>query len=168
MSDDYVLVVIDEYILFHEVEIITSTSAKVIISNLNSIIARQGLPTVDNGPSFQSQEFTDFAIQSGFRHRKTTLLWSEANGESERFMRTMNKFHWARFPCQYKPKPYSNQGVSSISANYALSKDKMKTNVNQWHHIQTSSFLPDDNKLVKQHRQNNLSLPFDPMPYSHR
>lgn len=55
ISDDYVLVAIDEYILFHEVEIITSTSTKVVISNLNSIIARQGLPTVDNGPRFQSR-----------------------------------------------------------------------------------------------------------------
>lgn len=48
----------DEYHHFPEVKIITSTSAKVTISCLNSIFVQQSLPTIvktDNGPTFQKR-----------------------------------------------------------------------------------------------------------------
>lgn len=82
-SGQYLLVVVYEYSRFPEVEIIHSTSAKVVLPRLKSIFARQGLPSVvktDNGPPFQGQEFADFAVICGFKHRKITPLWPEANG----------------------------------------------------------------------------------------
>ena len=40
----------------------------------------------DNGPPFNGHEFAQFADYLGFKHRRVTPLWPEANGEVERFM----------------------------------------------------------------------------------
>ena len=45
----------------------------------------------DNGPPFNSKEFTAFADDLGFKHRKVTPKWARANGEVERFVRTVKK-----------------------------------------------------------------------------
>ena len=45
----------------------------------------------DNGLLFQGQEFNEFMTSLGIRHRKITPQWPQANGEVERFMRTLNK-----------------------------------------------------------------------------
>nr|XP_034319592.1 uncharacterized protein K02A2.6-like [Crassostrea gigas] len=45
----------------------------------------------DNGPPFRSHEFNEFTKYMGFTHRKITPLWPRANGEVERFMRTIGK-----------------------------------------------------------------------------
>ncbi|XP_074629575.1 uncharacterized protein LOC141887198 [Acropora palmata] len=46
----------------------------------------------DNGPPFQSRQFAEYAKAQGLRHRKTTPSHPEANGEAERFVRTLQKF----------------------------------------------------------------------------
>ncbi|XP_051992411.1 uncharacterized protein K02A2.6-like [Xyrauchen texanus] len=93
-SGDYLLVVIDEYSRYPEVEILQSTSARATIPKLDKIFSTLGIPLevkTDNGPPFQSSEFADFATYLGFRHRKITPLWPQANAEAERFMRTLEK-----------------------------------------------------------------------------
>ena len=55
-SGDYLLVVIDEYSRFPEVEIVKSTSATSVIPKLDFIFARQGIPDelkTDNAPPLQ-------------------------------------------------------------------------------------------------------------------
>ena len=141
-SGHYVLVAIDEHSRYPEVEAISSTSARVVIPRLNDIFARQGFPKVvktDNGPPFQSSDFKDFANQAGFRHRKITPLWPEANGEAERFMRTLNKYvravtaeckDWRMelpdFLRQYKATPH---GATNISPFEALTGRKMNIGI---------------------------------------
>ena len=91
---EYLLVVIDEYSRFPEVEIVYSTSANAVITKLDAIFARQGIPEVlitDNGPPFNGEQFNSWAKYIGFAHRHITPLWPEANGEAERFMRTLGK-----------------------------------------------------------------------------
>lgn len=138
-SGDYALVVIDEYSRYPEVDIITSTSAKAVIPRLDTIFARHGIPhsvKTDNGPPFNSADFTEFANTFGFRHRKITPLWPEANGEAERFMRTLNKHvrssssqgeNWkrqlAQFLRHYRATPHSSTKVSPFEA---LTGRKMK------------------------------------------
>lgn len=93
-SGDYLLVVVDEYSRFPEVEILQSTSARATIPKLDKIFSTHGIPLqvkTDNGPPFQSSEFADFATYLGFTHRKITPLWPQANAEAERFMRTLEK-----------------------------------------------------------------------------
>ena len=77
-SGEYLMVVIDKYSRFPEVEIVTSTSARSTIPpKLDAIFARQGIPDFlksDNGLPFNGKEFKNFAEYLGFHHRKITPL----------------------------------------------------------------------------------------------
>lgn len=131
-SGDYFLLVLDEYSRYPEIEVGTSTSAKTAIPRLQSIFSRQGYPTVvkcDNGPPFQGQDFADFASMCGFKHRRITPLWPEANGAVERFMAVINKFvrsmisesrnlksELASFLLHDRATPHSSTKVSTFEA----------------------------------------------------
>ena len=83
-SGDYIMVVINEYSRFPEVEIIALLSANTVIPKLDSILARRGILDVvknDNGPSFNSSELKNFAKHLRFNHRRMTPCWPKANGE---------------------------------------------------------------------------------------
>ena len=87
-------VVIDEYSRYSVVEVINSTSANTVITALGNILSMFSIcdvPKTDNGPHFQSEQFSNFAHYMGFKHRKITPMWPKANSESERFMRTLQK-----------------------------------------------------------------------------
>ena len=138
-SGELLLVVIDEFSRFPEVEIVTTTSAKAVIPKLDNIFCRQGVPVViksDNGPPFNSSEFEQFASYLGFEHRKVTPYWPKANGEVERFMRTIGKAirtahiekkNWKQalyqFLRQYRATPHS---TTNVSPSEALNNRKLK------------------------------------------
>ena len=87
-SGEYLMVVIDEYSRFPEVEILTFTSARAVIPKLDAIFSRQGIPDVlksDNGPPFNSHEFKEFAEHLGFQHRRITPYSPKVNGEADAF-----------------------------------------------------------------------------------
>jgi len=91
---DYLLVVVDDYSRFPEVERITSTSAKATIPVLDKIFATHGIPEIlktDNGTPFNSNEFSEFMAHLGIKHRKITPYWPMANAEVERFMKHLKK-----------------------------------------------------------------------------
>lgn len=93
-SGDYLMVLIDEYTRFPIVELIRSTAASTVIPHLDRIFGIFGIPDrlkTDNGPPFQGHEFAAFAAEIGFKHRRITPLWPQANAEAERFMRTISK-----------------------------------------------------------------------------
>ena len=72
----------------------TTISAKAVIPKLDNIFAMFGTPEIvktDNGPLFNGSEFARFADYIGFKHKKVTALWPQANGEAERFMKTIEK-----------------------------------------------------------------------------
>ena len=76
-TGEYLLVVIDDYSRFPEVETLHSTSYEATKPKLDAIFSRQGYPEVlksDNGPPFQGQEFAAWAKERGFTHRKITPL----------------------------------------------------------------------------------------------
>ena len=133
-SGEYLLVVIDSYSRFPEVEICHSTSASSIFPKLDAIFARHGIPQVvktDNGPPFNSHEFKKFAQYLGFQHRKITPLWPQANGGVERCMPMLKKTIQAakvenkpwrqelfKFLRNYRATPHSSTGVSPAEALY--------------------------------------------------
>lgn len=87
LTGEYLLVVIDYYSRYYEVEILMSVTASQIISRLETIFAVHGLPvtiTSDNGPQFRCEEFEHFLVDNGIVHRKVTPQWAQANGEVER------------------------------------------------------------------------------------
>ena len=65
----YVLVVIDDYSRFPNIEIVHSTAAKAVIPKLDRTFVAYGVPEVvktDNGRSFNGHEFAQFADYLGF------------------------------------------------------------------------------------------------------
>ena len=90
----YLLVVTDEYSHYVVVDILDSISTTSVIPRLDKIFAEFGVPVflkTDNGPPFNSHEFKTYASITGFRHRRITPLWPQANAETERFMCTVKK-----------------------------------------------------------------------------
>uniref|UniRef100_A0ABM0MTM2 Uncharacterized protein K02A2.6-like n=1 Tax=Saccoglossus kowalevskii TaxID=10224 RepID=A0ABM0MTM2_SACKO len=125
------LVVTDDYSRYPVVEVISSTASRFVIPKLDSIFALFGIPRIvrsDNGPPFSSIEFAAFAKDLGFKHRKITPRWPRANGEVERFMRTMKKIYriahiegkaWKqqlyRFLRNYRATPHTTTSVPLAS-----------------------------------------------------
>ena len=81
--------------------------------------------TFDNGPPFNGHEFAQFADYLGFKHRRVTPLWPEANGEVERFMKTFGKelrttSNWKQqmyqFLRNYRATPHCTTGVAPATA----------------------------------------------------
>ena len=90
----YLRVVTDEFSRYVVVDILDSISTISVIPRLDKIFAEFGVPVslkTDNGPPFNSHEFKTYASITGFRHRRITPLWPQANGETERFMCTVKK-----------------------------------------------------------------------------
>ena len=74
------------------VEVLRSTSSKVVTPCLDKVFSECGIPDVlrsDYVPPINSREFNEFSKYLGFIHRKVTPYWPRANGEVERIMRTI-------------------------------------------------------------------------------
>ena len=70
-TGEYLLVIIDDFSRFPIVELIRSTAASSTIPHLDKIFGIFGIPETvrtDNGPPFNGHEFTEFAINLGFKH----------------------------------------------------------------------------------------------------
>ena len=71
-----------------------STAGTAVIPAIDKILAAFGTPETlmsDNGPPFNSAEFSKFARKLGFQHRKITPLAPWVNGTAERFMKNLAK-----------------------------------------------------------------------------
>ena len=93
-NGEYLLCLMDDYSRFCFAETLHSTSARAVIPVLDRILSMFGnikeLKS-DNGPPFQSKEFADFVKHYGFHYRRVTPIWPQANGEIERFVKTITK-----------------------------------------------------------------------------
>ena len=80
----HVLVVIDYYSHYYEMEFMKSTNATYVIQCFKAIFARHGLPlsiTSDNGPPFNSAEYKQYQILPSY----------SANGDVERQNQSLEK-----------------------------------------------------------------------------
>jgi hypothetical protein len=125
------LIIVDDFSRYPIVEVVSSTSASATIPKLHENFALFGVPSVvksDNGPPFNGSEFQKFASVMGFHHRKVTPLWPQANGEVERFVKTLKKSikaakaggeNWRKemqaFLMSYRTTPHSTTGVAPSS-----------------------------------------------------
>lgn len=81
------LVVVDYFTRYYEIEIVCSTTSKKIIESLERIFMIHSLPlsvTSDNRLQFIFSEFERYLERCGNEHRKTIPLWPQANSEVER------------------------------------------------------------------------------------
>ena len=93
-QDQYLLVIIDTYSRYPEVEHVTTTSARATIPKLDAIFARHGIPDEvksDNGPPFFGDEFTSYMKSLGIKHTTSTPLWPQGNATAEAFMKPLGK-----------------------------------------------------------------------------
>ena len=127
-TGESLIVVIDDFSRFPEVELVHSTSSNTVIPKLDPIFARQGILQeirTDNGPSFNGHEFKNFASYLCFTHRCVTPLWPGAKFEVERIMKTLVKAirlafaeqrNWKQelhtFLRQYRTTPHFSTGMS--------------------------------------------------------
>ena len=127
-SGHHVLVVIDEYSRYPEVDVVKSVSARNVLPALDRIFSARGFPEklkTDNGSPFQSKEFATFMDVFGIKHHKVTPYWPEANGNAESFMKNLGKVcktaqlerkPWKqelnRFLRNYRATPHTTTGVA--------------------------------------------------------
>jgi len=89
---DY-LFVIDYYSRCVEVAAMKKTTkSSEVIRALKSTFARHGIPEQvrpDNGPLYESAEFSHFAKEWGFKHVTSSPRFPQSNGEVKRGVRTV-------------------------------------------------------------------------------
>ena len=93
-TGEHLLVCVDYYSRYPEVEIIHKISSQAIITKLRKLFCRYGAPQeliTDNGPQFVSKELKLLLSEFGTKHRLVTPYHPEANGEVERFNRCLKK-----------------------------------------------------------------------------
>ncbi|XP_022792658.1 uncharacterized protein K02A2.6-like [Stylophora pistillata] len=93
-SGHSLLVIVDYYSRFYEVEVMQSTTTEKIIDHLADTFCRHGLPNTiksDNGPQFKSNELREYCELHGIIHQKVTAKLAQANREVERQNRSLLK-----------------------------------------------------------------------------
>ena len=88
------LLVVDDYSRYPVVEPVSSTSTSAVIPKLDQLFATFGTPRVIksyNDPPFNGEEIAKFAHVLGLKHHKVTPLWPRANGDLQRFVKTLKK-----------------------------------------------------------------------------
>ena len=94
-TGESLLVCIDYYSRYPEVDILHKTKASVITSKLRKLFCRYGAPetlVTDNGPQFKNNsEFKALMTAFDIHHRRVTPYRPIANGEVERFNRNLKK-----------------------------------------------------------------------------
>ena len=133
-SGEMLLVVIDQYSRFPEVELLRSTAASATIHKLDSIFARHGYPVkvrTDNGPPWNSTEIDNYMHRNGIQFKPCTPLHPKGNSEAEVFMKPLQKAiltahadnqNWRKelhsFLLNYRASPHSTTKIPPAEALY--------------------------------------------------
>ncbi|XP_044766669.1 uncharacterized protein K02A2.6-like [Coccinella septempunctata] len=86
--------VVSYFSKFIECKVMKKTTAEATTAFLQEVFARFGYCysiTSDNGPPFNSEEFSNFCKELGIIHYTTPPYWAQANGDVERQNRSINK-----------------------------------------------------------------------------
>ena len=90
----HVLVVIDEYSRFVEIEFVNSTSSGAVLPHIDRIFATHGFPETvktDGGPPFNGHEYKRYMQWAGIKATIVSPEDPEANGLAENFMKSIKK-----------------------------------------------------------------------------
>lgn len=190
-TGEYLLLVIDAYSRFPEMEIVHSTAGKGTIQKLDRIFATHGIPAIlksDNGPPFFGEEFRAQMEENGIKHQKITPLWPQANGEAESFKKPLTKAvrsahaegrDWKkelhRFLLNYRTTPHSSTAVSPAELLFNRKISMKLPEVGQANDSQAKQKMKEyareskitigDTVLIRQKKKNKFTTKFDPSPY---
>ena len=93
-TGEHLLVVVDYFSRWMEVDVLRSTTSAAVIKCLDNHFARYGVPAglrTDNGSNLVSEEVEKYLEEMGIVHHCNTPLWPKANGEVERQNRSLLK-----------------------------------------------------------------------------
>ncbi|XP_062702035.1 uncharacterized protein K02A2.6-like isoform X1 [Aedes albopictus] len=93
-SNEYLLVIIDYFSRYKEVEIMVKITAKETVNRLDKIFTRLGYPrtiTLDNAKQFIGREFEQYCTIHGITLNHSTPYWPQENGLVERQNRSLLK-----------------------------------------------------------------------------
>lgn len=91
-KNSYILVIIDAYTKFIVLKAVKNTKSNTSIAVLRDYFGTFGLPTrliSDRGTSFTSAKFKKFMLELGVRHIQNAVASPRANGQVERYNRTI-------------------------------------------------------------------------------
>ena len=161
-SGESVLVIVDYFSRYYEIEVMRSTTSEKVIECLEKIFTTHGLPQSlrsDNGPQFRSEVFEQYLENNGIEHRKTTPLWPQANGEVERQNRSLLKRmkiaqaegkEWKtevrKYLVAYRSTPHTTTGVSPAELLFGR---KMRTKLPELKEESTESEMRDRDGKMK-------------------
>ena len=161
-SGESVLVIVDYFSRYYEVEVMRSTTSERVIECLEKVFTTHGLPLSirsDNGPQFRSEVFEQYLEDNGIEHRKTTPLWPQANGEVERQNRSLLKRmriaqaegkEWKKevrkYLVAYRSTPHSTTGVSPAELLFCR---KVRTKLPELREESTESEMRDRDSEMK-------------------
>ena len=161
-SGESVLVIVDYFSRYYEVEVMRSTTSEKVIECLEKIFTTHGLPLSlrnDNGPQFRSEVFELYLDDNGIEHRKTTPLWPQANGEVERQNKSLLKRmkiaqaegkEWKKeirkYLVAYRSTPHTTTGVSPAELLFGR---KMRTKLPELKEESTESEMRDRDGEMK-------------------
>ena len=156
---DY-LIVIDYYSRYVKVAAMTKTTkSSEIIRALKSIFARHGIPEQvrsDNGPQYDSAEFSHFAKEWGFKHVTSSPRFPQSNGEVERGVRTVkNLLQKAEDPAKGLLAYRSTPLACKFSPAQLLMGRKLKNSVPMFH-TELNPHWPDLEKLQARESESKL------------
>uniref|UniRef100_A0A803K669 Gypsy retrotransposon integrase-like protein 1 n=1 Tax=Xenopus tropicalis TaxID=8364 RepID=A0A803K669_XENTR len=90
----FAITLIDYYSKRPEIAFVSHITSATVITFLSTVFSREGNPKElisDNGPQFVSSEFEFFLRERNIVHRKSSVYYPQANGEIERFNRSLKE-----------------------------------------------------------------------------
>ena len=93
-TGDYLIVIIDEFSRFAVVEITKCLPTEKIIPIVDKVFSMFSYPRklkTDNGPPFNSRQWSDFCSHNNVNHRRVTPLWPQANAQADSFNKPIVK-----------------------------------------------------------------------------
>lgn len=93
-SGEYLLVVVDYFSRYKEVEIMSKINSRETVNKLNRIFTRLGFPrtiTLDNAKQFIGKEFEEYCKLHGIHLNHSAPYWPQENGLVERQNRSLLK-----------------------------------------------------------------------------
>ena len=112
----HVVVVLDSASRFPAAKIVSGTGAKPVLKAIDDIYTDYGQPSThrtDNGPPFNSAEFTEYSQQKGVEHIKTFPYHPQAN-PAETFMKPLAK----TMKAAYYNKNDKDQALKQLLGSY--------------------------------------------------
>lgn len=165
-SGEYLLVIVDYFSRYKEVEVMAKIGSRETVNRLNKIFTRLGYPrtiTLDNAKQFIGKEFEEYCKIHGIHLNHSAPYWPQENGLVERQNRSLLKRlqisnalkrDWKKdlndYLLMYYTTPHSTTGKTPTELCYGRTIRSKIPSIDDIETIPESSDYRDQDKLNKQ------------------